>query len=860
MLSHTAKAILALASLLLTLTGASLAAPQIAAGGFSVEFAQPGLEPRVFALDLWQGRPIAGGEGLVSNGKVLGSVAVFNGVTWDPLGSPPDGKVRAFAIYQGELYAAGRFESVAGQAAFHIARWTGTQWLPVGQGIHPGVPSPENVVFVMTVYQGELWVGGHFQNAGGQASANLARWDGSNWHALPIGVQGPGTPTVRALHRHGTDLYIAGEFGSVAGMPAQHLARLDSAGTYSEVGGGLFSAAYALESYAGDLYVGGGFEFAGGTAANKIARWDGNTLQPLGTGIPDSSIATSVFSLAATDEFLYVGGNFLVAGGISTRRLARWDGMNWSSADGVHGTDIGTTVIALQPLENQLLVGGEFQYAGAAPTAGTAKVSTSVALLDGNEWRTMGRGLGLENPAQTLVTWNDRLILGGDFRTAGEELSPRLVAFDGAGFETLGFFSGGNVNAAIVFQGDLVVTGSFSSINGVPIAGTARYDGTQWIDMAGGGGMALGVHAGELYGGGFGGVVRWTGTQWTNLGFLAGSVACLESYGGLLWVGGYLNAFGSGPGPHLVTWDGTSFQTAPGGAADDRVDALAVHSGELVVGGGFQSIGGQTFHHIARWNGSTWSPMAGGIPGPSAFTVLELESVGNHLYAGGSFTKAGGAPGDNVIRWNGAGWEQLHANGVSGYVTGIEALPNTNSVVIAGGFLRAGTYESRRLARWYADEVPLGLPFCNGGFEHGCPCGNQAGEGGCENAAGQGARLSATGSVSIANDDLTLQTSGLTPGTFALTFVGTEATWEPIPLGNGLRCLAGTLTRVQPIAVANGNGLALRHAWLGDLALATGSSLVAGTTWHVQDWYRDPGGPCGETTNVSNALQLTLEP
>ena len=42
----------------------------------------------------------------------------------------------------------------------------------------------------LTVYNGELIVGGSFVETGGVPANSIARWDGSNWHAMGSGMNG----------------------------------------------------------------------------------------------------------------------------------------------------------------------------------------------------------------------------------------------------------------------------------------------------------------------------------------------------------------------------------------------------------------------------------------------------------------------------------------------------------------------------------------------------------------------------------------------------------------------------------------------------------------------------------------------
>jgi hypothetical protein len=61
-----------------------------------------------------------------------------------------------------------------------------------------------------------VYVGGWFTDAGGNPNADyIARWDGSQWHALGSGLSRP----VYAIAVSGTDVYVGGEFTDAGGKP-----------------------------------------------------------------------------------------------------------------------------------------------------------------------------------------------------------------------------------------------------------------------------------------------------------------------------------------------------------------------------------------------------------------------------------------------------------------------------------------------------------------------------------------------------------------------------------------------------------------------------------------------------------------
>ena len=92
---------------------------------------------------------------------------------WGPLGSGMNSDVYALTVYNGELIAGGNFTTAGGVACNRIARWNGSQWQPLGTGMS-GTSSP--FIRTLTVFNGELIAGGSFTTAGGVTCNYIARW------------------------------------------------------------------------------------------------------------------------------------------------------------------------------------------------------------------------------------------------------------------------------------------------------------------------------------------------------------------------------------------------------------------------------------------------------------------------------------------------------------------------------------------------------------------------------------------------------------------------------------------------------------------------------------------------------------
>ena len=141
------------------------------------------------------------------------------------------------------------------------------------------------------------------------------------------------------------------------------------------------------------------------------------------------------------------------------------------------------------------------------------------------------------------------------------------------------------------------------------------------------------------------------------------------------------------------------------------------------------------------------------------------------------------------------------------------------------------------------------------------PCGNHDPDAGCANSTGSGARLDvAAGSTSVASDDLLLAVTGAPPNVFGIVFKGRT---QIMPFFNdGLRCAGAVAGRYAPSqadafgTILEGPGLAARFAQHPNSAF----HILPGSTWNFQTWYRDPSGPCGSGSNLTNGLSVVFTP
>lgn len=143
------------------------------------------------------------------------------------------------------------------------------------------------------------------------------------------------------------------------------------------------------------------------------------------------------------------------------------------------------------------------------------------------------------------------------------------------------------------------------------------------------------------------------------------------------------------------------------------------------------------------------------------------------------------------------------------------------------------------------------------------PCGNHDDFGGCVNSAGTGGELSAAGSSSVSADDLHLQARWLPAGKLGLFFMGGSAT--SMPFGDGHLCVTSGgagVWRFNPPQSTGASGVLDLGPGVAGLSssLPPGGQITPGHIWHFQAWFRDPAGPCGQGSNMTNGVRVNFAP
>ena len=593
-----------------------------------------GVNGTVYASVMWdpdgagpsQEQLVVGGTFSIAGMTAASNIATWDGVNWKSLGSGIEGptvstSVRSLAIASdGSLVVGGSFPTAGGIAANNIAKWNGTQWLPLGDG------TTGSVFSLVAEPGGGVIAGGSFMNAGGLAANRIARWNGTTWSALGSGTNN----NVYSLARLSTGTIVAGGMFTIAGdIPVSRIATWDGV-AWSALGSGFtnsYSGLPSVDSIAIDaadrIVVAGNFFWsADGRAMNGMAQWTGAEWIDVGnkpsgaetcvailangdivrsggfkfdgtqwTLLGSTAIPTVKTITVATNGTIFLGGGFIRSDSVLASRVAQFTASKWQSVgSGWVGKGLATTVDS----QGRLLLAGEL----APPDVSNA--TNPVYQWDGADWEQIGTGFHRTSKVLALAADPN----GGIYASVSGPPTGRSVEYwNGTSWTTIGRANLGEINSLLLLpNGDLIAAGLFGTMNGVPALSIARWNGAEWSPL--GGGLSGTVKAlavlpnGDLIAGtrnGAHNASAWNGENWVPL-ISSDNVLC------------------------------------------EYVDALAVLStGELVGAGRWSNL--SSFEaSVAKWTGTKWVPYGDRNLQLVDGHIRSLSLLGNgSLMAGGGF-------------------------------------------------------------------------------------------------------------------------------------------------------------------------------------------------------------------------------
>lgn len=451
----------------------------------------------------------------------------------------------------------------------------GLQWQPGAQP--PGI---SGTVYAATMLpNGDLVVGGKFSLANATTVNNIARYDGTTWHSLGVGLN----EEVRALVVLPNGNVVAGgTFTSAGGSPASYVAQWNGS-TWTALGSGTNGAVNALLVLPnGDLIAGGQFGSAGGVSALRVARWSAGAWSPLGAGV--SSFTVNCLDVLSSGEVV-VGSSFSSVGGVTSQGLALWNGASWLAVSGLLAGSWVSDVKALP--NNDIVVVG---------TLNTGLGSMRTVLISGGVLTPLAPSTATWNTVELMA--NGDLVFGGITAPGVGEVATYNGTWTGLG----GPVPGAVWALAVTNNGNLIAAGARTGSSVASGGAVAKYDGANWTLL----GAPIPPRVNAL----------------------------LRLPDGDVVLGGEFTTFGGAAAYNIVRRHGSTY-SALGSGVNGPVQSIArAADGSLVVAGEFFTGGGVTVARLARWTNGVWTDVGGGLP--FAATELAAASGGQVLAKAGT--------------------------------------------------------------------------------------------------------------------------------------------------------------------------------------------------------------------------------
>lgn len=358
---------------------------------------------------------------------------------------------------------------------------------------------------------------------------------------------------------------------------------------------------------------------------------------PIGHGTlhADPALTGKVETFTSAGNTLYVGGDFIDAGGLAKAdHIASWDGTAWSALGGGLGNSPSAAyAIAVDPVTGDVFAGGSFQNAGGDQAA------DEIARFDGTSWKSLS-SVGLNGPVFALAIVGRTLYIGGGFSEAAGIAEADAVA-------SYGIDSGG---WSAITNGSNDIGGTVCCL--VPDGIGGLYVGGSFIDADG---IATADYAAHYLG----------GTSWSAIGAstaLNGRVRAIAVSGSDIYVGGdFINAGGDTNADKIAMYAGSDWlalgSTSAFGEGGNSVYALTVDEDTVFAAGYFNNAGGKAkIDGIGAFRAGAWTNAGSdgtGANGPVPLNTLmtSLRVVGDQLFLGGLASVIGGSTKNAYASW-----------------------------------------------------------------------------------------------------------------------------------------------------------------------------------------------------------------
>lgn len=343
--------------------------------------------------------------------SLIGSVRAQNCGDWLPNAGAagPNGPVYSAVVTpSGDLIVGGDFTVVDNIVVNKIARFnpTTSEWSALGNGV-----TGWSVQSIVLLPNGDIIAGGFNWGVQRKGLARYSQATGA-WTSLTTTAIGDFIYSLAMLHDG--RIVVGGEFSNIGGINATNVAVYDpTSGAWSTFGNGVAGVVFDVEVLqTGEVVASIGMEIGlTGIYYNSVVRRDavsGEWVQ-LGSG---NGVSLIYDLLVLPDGQLIAAGSFSSIGGVSVRRLARYDesANTWLA---MGGSGSGTIYSAKLSRSGDLLLAGGIELPGTSVRELAFRVD-----MDSGIWHPMGAVGYSEESAWMIIELPDGdILLGGRFNS-----------------------------------------------------------------------------------------------------------------------------------------------------------------------------------------------------------------------------------------------------------------------------------------------------------------------------------------------------------------------------------------------------------------------------------------------------------
>jgi hypothetical protein len=317
----------------------------------------------------------------------------------------------------------------------------------------------------------------------------------------------------------------------------------------------------ALDPNTQMLYAGGSFSSStSGNPCNGIASYISGIAGWEWIGVGNGGVDGTVNAILFHDNKIYVGGYFTSAGSVSASNIAVFDP---ASQQWQAMGSLDSSVYALAVYNNEIYAGGKF--------------TGFVSKWTGSQWQDVALGFLYGEGVRTLEVWNGTLLIGGSFELATGAIRKNVAAYDGLYIGSSGMGTLTPVNDFEIFRDTVYAACDF--VSGNDTCAIAKFVDYDWE-------IAL-----KPYSNGFdsfdGNSIRSIISEQDKL-FCAGEFSCNSGF----YYGNHLMEFRMDP-------SGQNY-CIPLLIVDDAINAIVRNTNTIVFGGHFSNALGDTLNHVGE--------------------------------------------------------------------------------------------------------------------------------------------------------------------------------------------------------------------------------------------------------------------